>query len=163
MASPNVPGVAEVQLRMNKKIAELTKIIYNLNNRVDDPEVDLQDVADEYGAEMEQILRDTAASVSTFNGYMGMPRDEGKAKDIQKLEATLEAERLKWQKELETVRQIRAVELNSQGPQLIQELSQTQAHLSDAQHDLSQARKELSEKDRQIQLLQQEMSALKSK
>jgi hypothetical protein len=42
---------------MSKKIAQLTKVIYHLNNKNEDHDHDLADVSEQYETEIEQILK----------------------------------------------------------------------------------------------------------
>jgi hypothetical protein len=54
-----------LQLRMSKKIAQLTKVIYHLNTKSEDHDLDLQEMAEHYEAEIESILRsDTQSPVN---------------------------------------------------------------------------------------------------
>lgn len=56
----------DLQLRMSKKIAQLTKVIYHLNNKNEDHDMDLAEMADQYESEIETVLRDTADKLNAF-------------------------------------------------------------------------------------------------
>lgn len=51
---------------MSKKIAQLTKVIYHLNSKSEDHDLEMQDVAEQYEAEIEQILKDTQEKIDFF-------------------------------------------------------------------------------------------------
>lgn len=65
-----------MQLRMSKKIAQLTKVIFHLNTKAEDHETDLQEMADTYESEIETMLRDAAAKINTFKGQLEAVRDD---------------------------------------------------------------------------------------
>ncbi|GAX74041.1 hypothetical protein CEUSTIGMA_g1491.t1 [Chlamydomonas eustigma] len=101
----NGAGISDLQLRMSKKIAQLTKVIYHLNNKNEDNDLDLQDMAEQYEAEIEQILKDTADKVNVFKAQLDDARDEKRIQDMQKqMEAKYEDERRRCLTELENVR-----------------------------------------------------------
>ena len=56
----------DLQLRMSKKIAQLTKVIYHLNNKNEDHDMDLAEMADQYESEIETVLRDTSDKLNAF-------------------------------------------------------------------------------------------------
>lgn len=48
-------GVADMHLKMSKKIAQLTKVIYHLNSKNEDHEYEIRDLIFKYDAEIEQV------------------------------------------------------------------------------------------------------------
>eukprot|EP00882_Tetradesmus_deserticola_P029602 GHRQ01033172.1.p1 GENE.GHRQ01033172.1~~GHRQ01033172.1.p1 ORF type:complete len:156 (+),score=55.51 GHRQ01033172.1:1068-1535(+) len=56
----------DLLLRMSKKIAQLTKVIYHLNNKNEDCEFDKQELAEKYEIEIEQVLKDSAAKIDAI-------------------------------------------------------------------------------------------------
>lgn len=65
-----------MQLRMSKKISQLTKVIYHLNSRTEDNEFDMQEMVEQYESEIEQILKDTAEKINFFKVQLDEARDE---------------------------------------------------------------------------------------
>jgi len=53
MADRNV--LPDLQHKMSKKIAQLTKVIYQLNSKNDDHEFELQSVTDAYEQEIDEV------------------------------------------------------------------------------------------------------------
>ena len=45
----------DLHLKMSKKIAQLTKVVYHLNTRNDDHEYELQGVVDAYEQEIDEV------------------------------------------------------------------------------------------------------------
>lgn len=70
---------------MSKKIAQLTKVIYHLNNKNEDHEVDLQELAEQYETEIEQILRDTADKINHFKAQLDAANDQARIMEITKV------------------------------------------------------------------------------
>ena len=52
--------------KMSKKIAQLTKVIYHLNNKTEDSEAGLSELADAYENEIGSILQDAAKKINFF-------------------------------------------------------------------------------------------------
>jgi len=79
---------------MGKKIAQLTKVIYHLHNKGDD-QLDMQDMADTYEAEIEQLLRDAAGRINTFKSQLEAAREETAFQEaVAKVQLRYEQERL---------------------------------------------------------------------
>jgi uncharacterized damage-inducible protein DinB len=72
----DVPG--ELQLRMSKKVAQLTKVIFHLNTKNEDHELNMQDMADTYEQEIKQMLRDAAEKINAFKSQLEAARDDNK-------------------------------------------------------------------------------------
>ena len=68
----------DLQLRMSKKIAQLTKVIFQLNTKNEDHELDMQDMADTYESEIEQMLRDAAGKLNAFKSQLEAARDDSR-------------------------------------------------------------------------------------
>ncbi|WIA30201.1 hypothetical protein OEZ86_000293 [Tetradesmus obliquus] len=56
----------DLLLRMSKKIAQLTKVIYHLNNKNEDCEYDMQELAQQYESEIDQVLKESAAKIDAI-------------------------------------------------------------------------------------------------
>jgi Family with sequence similarity 184, A and B len=66
---------------MSKKIAQLTKVIYHLNTKNEDHGFDMQELADTYESEIEQLLRNAAARLNAFKGRLEAARDDARFQD----------------------------------------------------------------------------------
>ena len=77
--------VSSLQLRMSKKIAQLTKVIYTLNTRNEDHDMDMHDLAEQYEAEMELILRDTADKINFFKERLDDASDERRVRELARV------------------------------------------------------------------------------
>jgi hypothetical protein len=76
-----------VQLRMSKKIAQLTSVIHQLHSKSEDHEMDLQDMSEAYETEIEQMLKDAASKINTFKNQLEAVRDDTRFKEaVSKLE-----------------------------------------------------------------------------
>lgn len=73
------------QLRMSKKIAQLTKVIYHLNNKNEDNELDLQELAEQYETEIEQILKDTADKINHFKAQLDAANDAARIAELTRV------------------------------------------------------------------------------
>jgi hypothetical protein len=74
-----------MQLRMSKKIAQLTKVIYHLNSKTEDHEQELQEMTEQYESEIEQILKDTTEKINFFKAQMEDARDERHLHEVAKV------------------------------------------------------------------------------
>lgn len=75
-----------LQLRMSKKIAQLTKVIYHLNSKNEDHDMDLQELAEQYETEIEQILRDTSDKINTFKSQLDAASDQARIAELTKVQ-----------------------------------------------------------------------------
>jgi hypothetical protein len=55
MAASRDDVIPDLHLKMSKKIAQLTKVVYHLNTRSDDHEYELQGVVDAYEQEIDEV------------------------------------------------------------------------------------------------------------
>ena len=73
--------------QMSKKIAQLTKVIYALNSKNDDQEMQLTAVQDAYEAEIEQMLKETYTRINEFRKQLDFQKQqtdfEGKLAEYQ--------------------------------------------------------------------------------
>lgn len=96
MAAPTYE-LPDLQLRMSKKIAQLTKVIFQLNTKNEDHELDMQDMADAYEAEIEQMLRDAAEKLNAFKSQLEAARDDSRFQEaVAKVQLRYEQERQVW-------------------------------------------------------------------
>ena len=63
---------------MAAKVAQLTKVILHLHNKGDDADCDLNDIADTYETEIEQMLTDAADTVNSFKSKLEAQRDDAR-------------------------------------------------------------------------------------
>ena len=59
-------AAAELQHKMSKKIAQLTKVIYHLNTKNDDHDFEMKALTQQYEGEISDILQDAAAKIRFF-------------------------------------------------------------------------------------------------
>ena len=79
---------------MSKKIAQLTKVIYHLNTKNEDNDLDMQDMADTYESEIEQMLRDAADKINAFKSQLEAARDDTRFQEaVAKVQLQYEQER----------------------------------------------------------------------
>lgn len=60
------------------------QVIYHLNVKNEDHEIDLNELSEQYESEIEQILRDTETKVTYFKGQLDEQRDSARAADLAK-------------------------------------------------------------------------------
>eukprot|EP00003_Mantamonas_plastica_P025012 TRINITY_DN4806_c0_g1_i5.p1 TRINITY_DN4806_c0_g1~~TRINITY_DN4806_c0_g1_i5.p1 ORF type:complete len:128 (+),score=15.96 TRINITY_DN4806_c0_g1_i5:3-386(+) len=77
-SKPRPPS--ELHLKMSKKIAQLTKVIYQLNTKNEDHEVELKGLADAYEHEIDEILRDAYKKINSFREQLETSRDSQRVK-----------------------------------------------------------------------------------
>jgi hypothetical protein len=75
-----------LQLRMSKKIAQLTKVIYHLNSRTEDHEAELAELAEGYEADIERILADTADKLEAYKAMADDARDQRHLHDMARVD-----------------------------------------------------------------------------
>uniref|UniRef100_A0A8C8RF99 Family with sequence similarity 184 member A n=1 Tax=Pelusios castaneus TaxID=367368 RepID=A0A8C8RF99_9SAUR len=78
----------DLHLKMSKKIAQLTKVIYALNTKNDEHEAALQALKDAHEEEIQQILAETREKILQFKSKVGEEMDL--KRKIQVLEESLE-------------------------------------------------------------------------
>lgn len=74
-----------LQLRMSKKVAQLTKVIYHLNSKNEDHDLDMQDLAEQYEAELEQTLKDATEKINFFKARMEEASDEKRVREVARV------------------------------------------------------------------------------
>ncbi|XP_072264924.1 protein FAM184A isoform X1 [Pyxicephalus adspersus] len=87
-ASLNMEYTADLHLKMSKKIAQLTKVIYALNTRNDEHESGVQAIKEAHEEEIQQILAETREKILQYKNKVS-EETELKRK-IQALEESLE-------------------------------------------------------------------------
>ena len=60
----------DLHLKMSKKIAQLTKVIYHLNTRNEDFSIDLKAEKQSHANEVEEILQDAADKINKFKSQL---------------------------------------------------------------------------------------------
>jgi hypothetical protein len=67
----------DVHHKMSKKIAQLTKVIYHLNTKNEDFQIDKENLIQSHQSEIQQILRDFNTKIEKFKNSM-----ESKQKEV---------------------------------------------------------------------------------
>ena len=99
-------AMEDLSLRMSKKVAQLTKVIYHLNTRNEEQVFDLQDMSEHYESEMEIILRDTAERINSFRQQAEQRAGEERAAAaVKELRTTTETRCLTLEAEFKLYRQ----------------------------------------------------------
>jgi chromosome segregation ATPase len=81
MSEPEQQAV-DLNWKMNKKIAQLTKVIYQLNCRNEDSDTSLRNLAGTYESEIADIMSDARGKITTLKDALNSKRDETKAQEI---------------------------------------------------------------------------------
>ncbi|KAM4693996.1 protein FAM184A [Discoglossus pictus] len=87
-ASMSMEYTAELHLKMSKKIAQLTKVIYALNTRNDEHESGIQAIKEAHEEEVQQILAETREKILQYKCKVSEETDL--KRKIQALEESLE-------------------------------------------------------------------------
>eukprot|EP00792_Barthelona_sp_PAP020_P005919 TRINITY_DN2850_c0_g1_i2.p1 TRINITY_DN2850_c0_g1~~TRINITY_DN2850_c0_g1_i2.p1 ORF type:complete len:1110 (-),score=372.48 TRINITY_DN2850_c0_g1_i2:1438-4767(-) len=74
--------IQNLQKEMNKKIAQLTKVVYVLNSKSSSMSNDLKDVSDEYEQEIKDILSKSAEKIADFKRTIDNTNIEANLQDI---------------------------------------------------------------------------------
>ncbi|XP_046334607.2 protein FAM184A-like isoform X1 [Haliotis rufescens] len=77
----------DMHLKMSKKIAQLTKVIYALNTKNDEHDAVLQSIKEQHESELQQLLSETKEKVELYKNKINADSDH--RKKIQTLEASL--------------------------------------------------------------------------
>ncbi|XP_067657871.1 protein FAM184A-like isoform X1 [Haliotis asinina] len=77
----------DMHLKMSKKIAQLTKVIYALNTKNDEHEAVLQNIKEQHESELQQLLSETKEKVELYKNKISADADH--RKKIQALESSL--------------------------------------------------------------------------
>eukprot|EP00792_Barthelona_sp_PAP020_P005921 TRINITY_DN2850_c0_g2_i1.p1 TRINITY_DN2850_c0_g2~~TRINITY_DN2850_c0_g2_i1.p1 ORF type:complete len:1099 (-),score=379.81 TRINITY_DN2850_c0_g2_i1:860-4156(-) len=95
-------NIQNLQKRMNKKIAQLTKVVYVLNSKTEDMSDELKDISEAYELEIKNILSDSATKISEFkNIFENMNLEMKLQETITKLTDHHEKEKDKFVKDFE--------------------------------------------------------------
>nr|XP_026689809.1 protein FAM184A-like [Ciona intestinalis] len=73
--APANTDMKDMHLKMSKKIAQLTKVIYALNTKNDEHEAAMNALKDAHEEETQQILAETAAKIQQFRIKIGNDLD----------------------------------------------------------------------------------------
>ena len=84
----------DLHLKMSKKIAQLTKVIYHLNTRNEDFSIDLKAEKQSHASEVEEILQDAANKINKFKAQLAKAKqNSATANALKKLRKQHEEER----------------------------------------------------------------------
>lgn len=64
-----------------------SKVIYHLNTKNEDHELDLAELAEQYETEIEQVLKDTADKINHFKAQLDAANDAARLAQMQKVRA----------------------------------------------------------------------------
>ncbi|KAJ3278856.1 hypothetical protein HK104_001969, partial [Borealophlyctis nickersoniae] len=67
VSAKGTPAPPEVVYKMSKKIAQLTKVIYYLNTKNEDHNVEVQSLVDAYEDEVSEVMRDAQSRIEDLN------------------------------------------------------------------------------------------------
>ena len=113
--------------KMSKKIAQLTKVIYHLNTRNEDYEVEMKNLASKHESEMQEIMRDAADKLAKFKDAIAKQKDAAKTEAmIEKLKEQHEQEKKKAMKQLHELRksvQSREEEIKTEASKQVEQLN----------------------------------------
>ena len=82
----------DLHLKMSKKIAQLTKVIYALNTKNDEHEAMVDAIKKTHEDEMQQLIAETKSKVESFKSRLGIVSEQQQR--IETLESILSQERL---------------------------------------------------------------------
>ena len=103
MASQPLDG--EMLHKICKKMAQLTRVIHNMNTRNEQNKVLLKETVREYETEIDRVVNECNALVKKANASAEKNNKAEEAKDkVKKLEADLETEKKKCRKEFEALK-----------------------------------------------------------
>jgi hypothetical protein len=74
---------------MSKKIAQLTKVIYHLNSRTEDHELEVQELCEQHEADMHIVLRDSAEKIAFFKAQMDDARHPRHLEEVARVSFVL--------------------------------------------------------------------------
>ena len=84
----------DLHLKMSKKIAQLTKVIYHLNTRNEDFDINLKAEKENHANEVEEILQDAADKINKFKAQLAKAKqNSATANALKKLRSQHERER----------------------------------------------------------------------
>ncbi|GBG75124.1 hypothetical protein CBR_g19637 [Chara braunii] len=75
----------DMKYKMKKKIAQLTKVIHHLNNKAEEQDFELQDVAGQYESEIEHILKEAADKMSILRDAIETQKEEKKMSEMMQV------------------------------------------------------------------------------
>eukprot|EP01083_Nonionella_stella_P068816 182995_1 len=88
----------DIRHKMCKKIAQLTKVIYQLNSRSEDHDHELNGVQAAYETEIEQILKDAYSKINAFKKQLADFKSTDRSEKLVKLEREKHvAEKHQWE------------------------------------------------------------------
>ncbi|XP_078484014.1 protein FAM184A-like isoform X2 [Ciona intestinalis] len=101
--APANTDMKDMHLKMSKKIAQLTKVIYALNTKNDEHEAAMNALKDAHEEETQQILAETAAKIQQFRIKIGNDLDlRKKIQNLEECVATFELEKRKAMMDVES-------------------------------------------------------------
>ena len=62
--------------KMSKKVAQLTKVIYHLNAKNEEHDLELNQLADQYENEIDTIMKDASAKLNEFRRQLDIKKEE---------------------------------------------------------------------------------------
>ncbi|KAL4231837.1 hypothetical protein ACF0H5_009413 [Mactra antiquata] len=136
----------DMHLKMSKKIAQLTKVIYALNTKNDEHEAVIQQIKEQHEEELQQVLKETKEKVAQYK--QKLDTESSQSKRIEEIESSLQQHELLKQRHLnqfdtfKRAAEDREMKLKAEHAQKMLELSQ----------DVLHTKKDFEEKLRQFEL-----------
>ena len=62
--------------KMSKKVAQLTKVIYHLNAKNEEHDLELTQLADQYENEIDSIMKDASQKLNEFRRQLDIKKEE---------------------------------------------------------------------------------------
>ncbi len=84
MGGPGEQPVSDLHLKMSKKIAQLTKVIYALNSKNDESENLIANIRAQFEEEKEQLVLDTNKKLEEFKfRFLSMNDQSGRVNELE--------------------------------------------------------------------------------
>lgn len=147
----------DMHLKMSKKIAQLTKVIYALNTKNDEHEAVIQQLKEQHEDEIQQLLKETKEKVSVYR--QKLETESQHSKKIEQLEQTIQQHAKYKDKHLSQFEEFkqhaeqREMQLKTENAQKMLELS----------GEVLLAKKEFEEKMKQFDEWQQKVESEKER
>jgi uncharacterized protein Yka (UPF0111/DUF47 family) len=69
-------ALPDLHHKMSKKVAQLTKVIYHLNAKNEEHDLELNQLADQYENEIDTIMKDASAKLNEFRRQLDIKKEE---------------------------------------------------------------------------------------
>ncbi|XP_077992383.1 protein FAM184A-like [Glandiceps talaboti] len=145
----NMEVTPDLHLKMSKKIAQLTKVIYALNTKNDEHEQILQNLKDAHEDEMQQLMAETKDKLSFYKSKINADTDQRRR--IETLEANI-AEHERQRRE--TITEFNGFKRRAEATEMQLKVEQSQKILN-LSKELLQVKKDFETKLKQFENMQE--------